>query len=209
MIDIPRDAASYSQEIALDPGRRLEGNVFDPEGKPLQGVQAYGLQNLGYWEPLAGSTFRVVALQPAKARANEKSEPGRSLVFLHPARKLAAWVDLRGDEPGPLAVTLSPSSTASGRLLDPDGSPRRDVTLQVRAQRPRLGGGQIDHEPARVRTDGDGRFQIHGLAPGLAYELYVQAPPGQRASRRITVEPTKPDETRDLGTIAVEFQDSQ
>jgi hypothetical protein len=209
MIDVPADRPSYTRDIVVDPGRTLEGAIVDREGNALDGARVYGLKNLGGWETVAGSTFRVVALQLANDDSKGKPVPPRSLVFLHPARKLAGWVDLRGDEPGPLRVALAPWSTATGRLVDSAGHPRVDLTVRVSARRPRLGGGSIDHDPARVRTDSDGRFRIEGLAPDLPYDLYVQAPPRQRPNRRIGVEATKSGATRDLGTITVEFRDQE
>jgi len=205
MVDIPVGATTFSRDIVLDYGRTLDGTVLDPEGKPLSEAQVYGLQNLGSWETLKDAAFQVVALQLATKKESDKQHSGRTLVFLHAADKLAGSVSLRGDEAGPIRVKLEPWATALGQIVDPEGKPRANVTLQIRVKRPRLGGGSIDHEPARIRTDAAGRFRIEGLAPALPYQIDVQAPPKQRADRRIAIAPTASGETRDLGTIAIAF----
>ncbi len=204
-LDIPAGARTFHQDIVLDPGRTVEGTILDPEGKPLPGVQVYGLENLGGWSerPGADSTFQVVALPSPTLDAKAQPQPARSLVFLHMARKLAGWMDLKADERGPVRVLLQPWASAVGQVVDADGKPRADVTLLVQARRPRLGGGQIEHQPKSVRTGADGRFRVEGLAPGLPYELIFWAAPGQGTDRKLAIEPNRPGETRDLGVIAI------
>jgi hypothetical protein len=198
-IDIPRDAKTYPKEIRLDPGRVVEGNLVDPEGKPLVGAEVYGQGNLGYWENLpTTSTFKVLALVPSRGP--------RALVFRHEGRKLAGWAEVRGDESDGPRVKLEPWASAMGRLLNTEGKPLPNVTLEIYANKPRLGGGSINHQPERIRTDTDGRFRVEGLAPGLAYHFYIQAPAMMRAEKTIDVEAAKAGETRDLGNVSVAYR---
>jgi hypothetical protein len=204
-LDLPQDATTLRQDITLDPGRMLEGTVLDPDGKPLKGTSVYGLQNLGSWSALGtdNATFRIAGFQ-LESSANKTP---RTLLFRHAGRKLAGWVDLMGDEPGPLRVQLEPWGVVVGRIVDPEGKPQADVTLQAHvADRKRLGNGNIEH-PDRVRTDADGRFLIDGVAPGLPYRIDVQAPTGQRGTSRIDVAATRPGQTIDMGDLKVVFRE--
>ncbi len=94
----------------------------------------------------------------------------------------------------------------TGRLVNAEGKPLANVTLETYANKPRLGGGSISHQPERVRTDADGRFRVEGLAPGVAYHLSVQAPMGMRAEKTIDIEPAKAGETRDLRNVTVAYR---
>jgi hypothetical protein len=199
-IDIPKDAKTFAREIRLDPGRVVEGTLVDAEGKAIEGAEVYGLQNLGYWEKLPGtSTFKAVSLVPARGM--------RALVFRHEGRKLAGWVEVRGDEKERPRVRLEPWASATGRLLDPGGKARGGVVLKVYADKPRLGGGTISHEPESIRTDADGRFRVEGLAPGVAYKMYVQTVGGMRAEKPVEIPALKPGESRDLGTVPVVYRE--
>ena len=166
---------------------------------------------------MKGSSFEVQALGgPAgdmekasmPAKESPTSLPPRSLVFQHEARELAGWLDVDAKTTGPVRVRLEPWGTVFGQVVDDERKPSPDLTFEVDTNKPRLGGGAIDHRPARVRSDADGRFCIEGLAPGLKYHLSPQTPPG-RSPRRIEIAPVAPGETRDLGTITIKFRDSK
>jgi RNA polymerase sigma factor (sigma-70 family) len=204
-LDIPQDAVTLKQDITLDPGRTLEGTVLDTDGKPLNGASIYGLQNLGSWSGMGTdvSTFRIMGFETASSPAKTP----RTLLFRHEGRKLAGWLDLKGDEPGPLRVRLEPWGVIVGRIVDPEGRPQADITLRVDvADRKRLGGGNIEH-PDRVRTDAGGRFVIDGVAPGRPYRIDVQAPTGQRGMSRIDVAAARSGQSSDLGDLKIVFRD--
>src|SRR5262249_36958154 len=153
------------QDLSVDPGVSLAGEVLDPEGKPLDGAFAYGLFNLGDWSQV-GSSFEVHALATPGAagrsgmtsKASVRAPPPRTLVFQHDARKLAGWVEVDGKRTQPVSVRLQPWAALSGRVVDEEGNPRADFPFFIGIpDKPRSGGGYITHRPERVRTDADGR----------------------------------------------------
>ena len=118
--------------------------------------------------------------RPRPSRSSRSCHRGgpRALVFRHEGRKLAGWVEVRGDESQRPRVRLEPWGVATGRLVDPEGKPLADVTLAgPTPTKPRLGGS------ARSATspNASGPTPTAGSAsrawrPGVAYHLYVQAP---------------------------------
>jgi hypothetical protein len=173
--------------FVLDSGRIVKGTVVDPEGKPLAGVVAAGL-NIDDWEyepqPRLFQTadFTVIGLHPDRPRL---------LGFVYEKKKLAGFTVVRGDEKKPITVKLQPWAEVSGRLLDAQGKPipnaalwfteipvrkpgqpmASDVGLAVVARY----GGQPTRDP---KTDDQGRFHIGGLAPGMKYNLAVMESAG-------------------------------
>jgi RNA polymerase sigma factor (sigma-70 family) len=212
-VDVPEGAEPYRLGVRLDPSRSLKGTVLDPDGTTLAGAHVYGLGNLGSWtyRPLDDASFKVEALTPSTSPAMPgpadaagpkpaAHKPQRTLVFQHEGRKLAGWVDLQGDETGPLRVKLVPWGVVTGRVVDREGRPLPDITLEIRVNgKPRLGRGEIDHQPERVRTGTDGRFRIEALAPGLKYRLMISRPERWR-NDEVTV---TPGETKDLGDVVL------
>jgi hypothetical protein len=136
-------------DVTLLRGRSLKGTVLDPDGKPLDGVSAAGLKDMGYWLN-TGAKFTVESLQPNKPRL---------LQFVHEGKKLAGYVSLRGDEITPLTVRLQPWGTLTGRLLTLEGDS--------------LAGANVTCGARSSQTGKDGHFRIEGLAAGLKYNLFI------------------------------------
>jgi RNA polymerase sigma factor (sigma-70 family) len=195
-------AESVRCDLVLDPGRTLTGTVRGPDGEALAGALGCGLDTVRFWhhQPLPTATFTVRGLRPG--------EP-RRLLFAHPAKRLAGTILVRGDENGALTVQLEPWGTLTGRLVDAEGKPLKDVqilsddgvVMTAQGMRPPpLDTGTLLH---RVEPDASGNFRIEGLVPGLRYNLllgrgnYIARITGT-VGRNVQV---KSGETKDLGEV--------
>jgi RNA polymerase sigma factor (sigma-70 family) len=183
-----KDPKSTHLEIALEPAKPIPGRVLDADGNPLGGCFIAGLTG----SPVMHSyqvnlhenpSFRVRGVDPGRPR---------TVVFIHPAKKLSEVRIVRRDERGPLEVRLKPLSAATGRILDADGRPR--AGLQVVARVIRIGkeddhklptlfllqeGLRFHHLDPQGTTDADGKFRLAGLLPGLQYALVVREGEGR------------------------------
>jgi RNA polymerase sigma factor (sigma-70 family) len=220
-IDVALEARGRREEIKIDPGRTVEGTVLDPDGKPLAGSYAYGLENIGFWteKPLEKPTFRVSALRPQPPiDVASLRRPGttaekmlrliprgrRTVVFQHTGRKLAGWANVSGDETEPLRVRLEPWGVVEGRAVDAAGKALPGLPLEIEiVDSVRAGGGMVSHRPEKVRTGDDGRFRLEGLTPGLSYNVFPRRMAKQTSRSRSTVGPIKPGETRQAGDFKV------
>jgi RNA polymerase sigma factor (sigma-70 family) len=198
-------AESVSVEIGLDPGRTLTGKILGPDGKPLAGVRVSGLTDLPIWghEALKTAEFTVTGLAPGDIRLVQ---------FAHLDKRLAGFLVLRGDEKGPLTVTLGPAGTLTGRLVTRDGKPAAGGQIEAFNDLLTLPGGNIPVPKDAgslvrpPRTDKNGKFRIEGLIPGLKYRLYYAS--GTYLLRitgsfadDVTI---KAGETKDLGDVVVQ-----
>jgi RNA polymerase sigma factor (sigma-70 family) len=172
------DPKSTHIDVALTPGRSVSGTVLGPDGKPLEGAHAAGLgatpkffdRDTGKLESAA---FTVSALHPKKSR---------SVLFVHPAKKLAGLLTVRPDEAGPLTARLEPTGTLAGRVVDGDGKPLAGVRVSAQVS---FADQDLKDFPdlrfnypswakllnGEVMTDADGKFRVEGLVPGLKYLL--------------------------------------
>lgn len=172
----PDRPKSLTCEIALDPARILAGTVVDADGKAVPGTYAAGLLPVveGYChhvEPLKQGAFRIV------------DPDARPVLFVHPGRKLARL--LLVDESTPPTVRLDPTGSLRGRIVTGDEQkPRAGVKVTARPSRrlEHYGKGVplevITNFPgwnkvlkAEATTDGEGRFHLDGLVPGLKYRI--------------------------------------
>jgi RNA polymerase sigma factor (sigma-70 family) len=168
VLDLGEAAGEVTCDLFVERGRTQTVRVEDPDGKPLPGAVVSGMT--ASWpiaHRLKGAEFTTYALDPARPR---------TLTFLHPGKKLAGSLTVRGDEKGPPTVKLAPEGAVTGRILDADGQPRAgaEVTLVfpdggTESELYRL--LRTGEEP--VRTDAEGRFRIAGLVPGRKFGVQV------------------------------------
>jgi RNA polymerase sigma factor (sigma-70 family) len=192
-----KGAASVRCDVELDPGRTLTVQVRGPDGKPLDGVRAHGQSaRLSYngWsrDPLA-SEFTLYGLEPGKTR---------TLLLDHPKKNLAARREVKGDERGPVVVTLEPAASAVGRLVDDDGRPVADADILVQFRPSKDTPPYQGYYHSRsFRTDAQGKFRIDGLIAGESYSGLVR--------RQAYVQPIFDDlslkggDSQDLGDLKV------
>ena len=108
---------SLTCNIALEPGVARKATVLGPDGKPLAGALAGGVDAVsvfGAARKLETADFTVTGLHAKRAR---------TVMFYHPAKKLAAVIQVKGDEKGPVTVRMAPLPAVTGRLLDAKGQP--------------------------------------------------------------------------------------
>src|SRR5262249_13490568 len=129
---------------------------------------------------------------PLRGLSPDKSEV---LQIIHEEKKLAGWLEVRGDEKDPVRIRLQPWGSVTGRLVKPDGEPMTKATISAL-----LRSGQSDQ---------DGKVRIDGLVPGMKFGLGVP-----RESYYVEISgknhenlSVRPGETRDLGDIQVKPMD--
>jgi RNA polymerase sigma factor (sigma-70 family) len=182
--------------IQFDPGRTVSGKVVGPDGKPVVGAKAVGVQSTDEMRP---TTFRTDTFT---AYALDSTRP-RELFFLHQGRKLVGMRTLRADEKDTPVVKLLPWAAVTGRVLNADGTPAAGVQISFQmsdsetdeAVRQKL------HRGSRpVETDTNGRFLLEGLFPGCGVTIFASKP-GYRAGILSFQPPLIPiaGEVKDLG----------
>jgi hypothetical protein len=195
-IDPPTGADRVSCDIQLTPGKALRLAVAGPDGRPLSGSRAFNLAGPSWsTEPLRGAEAEFIHPEPGQPRG---------VTFIHEGRKLGGVIDVRGDENGPLTVTLRLLATLTGRLVDEDGQPRPGVDLSLLfLSRARNDTFAALHLVPNLTTDGDGRFKVPLLVPGVRYELGVVVK-GSASSASYVAQTwwtVEPGESKDWGDV--------
>jgi hypothetical protein len=222
-IDVPETGAIPAVEITFKRGLTLEARAVQPDGKPVPYVmvmcreqdESYGLHR-----PNRGRRFEAGLFQLANC------QPGKSyhVLFLQPELSLGAIVDLVADpkQTEPIEVKLQPTASLSGRVVNEDGTPARDVEAysevslmagpttippwhQIRGEDQwaiymNLFGQQFYSQAHREkRTDMKGAFRLTRLVPGA--NMYLIAAGKNFHAAQVAVTPLKPGESRELGTL--------
>ena len=115
-------------------------------------------------------------------------------MLVHEGRKLGRVIHVKegDDRNGPVVVTLEPTATITGRILDADGNPVSGATIRTAPQP--LGDFSINLP--QVASDKDGRFTVPDVPTGCDYSLAFESgatpgggarpcsmPPSDRARR--------------------------
>jgi len=178
-------------ELQVDPGRTVKGRIVGPDDRAISsGVE---IRTLDVFQGpqqtrMNSAAFEVTGLPSGRYR----------LDFIHNGRKLAGSIALKGDETESLTVKLQPWGTVVGRVVDEAGKPRTDVEIfsTIREQ-PDPERGDLRVKPT---VDGEGRFRIEGLVPGVKYDALGHSP--QKADGPILQgAKVAPGEVKDLGDV--------
>ena len=121
-IDPPAEPGSFHCELMLEPGRKQQISVVGPDGKPLAGTLAFGLDWSTAPRAQDQGQFDYVHPNPGKLE---------TVLVLHQGLQLGGFIDVRGDEQGPLKMRLRPTGKVIGRLVDEEGRPRLGVYLSL------------------------------------------------------------------------------
>ncbi len=212
VFDARDTARPLDVDVELDPGRALSGILIGPDSRPVSGAVAFGLTH----DPVNANnvSYRNDPAYRARVESQVLKTDGftvrgldgrgtRALTFLHEDRKLIANVVVSPDADRPLRVRLEPWGSLTGRLVGAGGKPLRDARVQLVYPGGVAAGLQAPGVSAR--SDGEGRFRVEGLIPGLLHELVLSAetglvPAGPRGLKELS---TRAGEARDLGDIAV------
>jgi RNA polymerase sigma factor (sigma-70 family) len=194
-IDPADGTRTLTQDLLLDPGRSLTLNVLGPDGKPLAGASIAGLKDMGYWEknlPPDATSHAVVGLNPGKVRR---------IMVRQDANHLVGRLIVKGEDLGPVNITLEPWGELVGRVVGADGQPWTEYAT-VEDQ------GLVGESR---QLEKDGRFHIKGLVPGRQYSFWLNDSRDVRVGfdafiRDVSV---KPGEVKDLGDIVAKPEKSQ
>lgn len=127
--------------------------------------------------------------------------------------QLWVWADAIGFLPGAvqadpsgaagreLALTLQPSISAKGRVVDEAGSPLAGVAVKASAAGGKPGGPPPAGSSSRALTGASGRFELARLRPGTAYEVAVTRAGFARLV--VPVSELRPVPLTDLGTLVL------
>jgi beta-lactamase regulating signal transducer with metallopeptidase domain len=179
---------SVDCDFVLDPGGTIRISLVDRNRKPVSGSIITGRTNRET-ETSVNSKFDLPILAP--------KEISPVLIF-NKNRTLGKVLMLTFDEkmPRSMTVTLEPTATVTGRIVDEDGAPMAAVSLQAYP----APGGDFWPEMPPIAVQPDGRFKYRGLLAGADYVINALGPNfmPQRVVEKVTIRPGK---TINLGDI--------
>jgi RNA polymerase sigma factor (sigma-70 family) len=201
VLEIKPDAKIVEQDIRLERASALPVQIQDDEGKPLPGVWVAGSSPQDWYPAMQCKEADCSAYQidPKKPR---------TMIFFHPARKLAGVVTLKGDEKPPVVVKLGQAGAIVGRLLDADGKPLASVVVDPHyRQRATSEIHNVVHHAKQIVTDANGAFALDDLVPEQKFELSFHH--GKRKFEHATKPAeaaiqVKSGERRDVGAIKLQ-----
>ncbi|HUY36311.1 MAG TPA: M56 family metallopeptidase [Pirellulales bacterium] len=201
-INPPAEATEAVCDIGLRPLDVARVELVDVAGASLPGALTRHItpvrMAVGYYshwsrDPLPAATAEIV----------DPRDPSRTAMFLHRERKLAGAVRLSADTDPPKQVVLRPCASISGRIVDRDGKPVPDYSVEVEAVSPSSVRGfeGLGHLLEWLKTGKDGRFRIELVPPGVPYALSA---PLRRDKLEKTTAVIQPGEAVDLGDLRLQ-----
>lgn len=158
-IDVPPNAEDVHVDLPVDPGQNVVLKFTDAAGKPLAGIETYGLR---FPDPrsLPGRGQSFVAGDSATLYATSPDE-SRPIWLRHRASGLTKQFKFT-PKAGETArtIVLEPPAIVTGRVVSPDGAGISGIPIGAYGVLP---GGPW---PSDLMSDKDGRFRIEFPAGG-------------------------------------------
>ncbi len=181
----PGSGATDLGTVILPAGVAVEGQVVDPQGRPVPAAEvrltAAGGSRTG---PGPGEESSSPALTgPDGSFRIEDRRPGETvdLGVRRTGYAPAAAPGLRIPPERPVRIVLQPTAMVEGSTVDPDGKPVAGALVFVFPSDPvHVGGGAGSDRTLQAQSDGNGRFRVEGVTPG-SFELRATAPGRQEA----------------------------
>jgi hypothetical protein len=188
--------SSVEVKLALDTGSAVKLIVSDPEGRPLKGVTLLS-------ENLRGQILPTFATDEIVIGGLIPNNRLRQVFLLHRERGLCAELTVKGDEKKPIAVTLQPCATVTGKVEDEVGNPVKnaDVRFQMKERgADSLLRQKLFRDSDKTTTDGDGKFTFLLMFPERELML-IATQLGLINSAAVVDAKLKAGETKDVGTL--------
>jgi beta-lactamase regulating signal transducer with metallopeptidase domain len=164
----------FFERIELRPAKPITGRVETPEGEPAAGVVV-----MGYSRTDKGGPFEYGSFARAETDAQGRfrlpiTTPGRAAYWVMPRDyAVELYVVPEGKRGDMGTITLKKGVSLSGRILDVQGRPMKNVFVEIERRRgdgPDLQKQNLDFISNVIRraaeTDSDGRFTSLPLPPG-------------------------------------------
>jgi uncharacterized GH25 family protein len=174
--------------VVLSPGAAVEGQVVDPDGKPIEGAEIRALTH-----GAIGNMF-VISRDPGAADAFtaadgafrlEDRAPGQALdlTVSHPGYGQGKAQGVAVPSAEPVRIVLQPTARVSGRVLGKDGKGIAGARVTLSEMVTMNMGGRSMMRPGNWKpgvTDEDGAFSYSDVSPGNV-EVRAEAPRHQAA----------------------------
>lgn len=160
--------------IRLWQGVAVTGVVIGAQGRPVSGAQVFRVEELRAPAEMAGRLRDEIpeTTTGPEGRFSLSDQPRSQPIHLLVTAPGFLPATVRGVRPptaSPLRIRLETATRFAGRVLDPEGLPVVDANIVLQGQEHAPGREDLSIGPPvvkRTATDGEGRFEVAGIASG-------------------------------------------
>ncbi len=197
----PKQIPTEPISVRLQPFASVSGKVVNPDGKPIADAEVEVTPVTPNPFPIGNleqkvrtdkqGQFKVGGLWAGNFSIRVESESYRTtgvasnIVWVAPGQSKTVKIVA-----APVKKPISPSATVSGQVLDPEGKPVAEATVQLNKQLPSPW-GFLEAKPSEpVKTDEQGRFELKNVPSGW-HVLSARTKDGKDTAQWVYVPPTK------------------
>ncbi|WP_145112616.1 carboxypeptidase regulatory-like domain-containing protein [Botrimarina mediterranea] len=207
-VDPSPEDKSIRADMPLTASTSVTVTVPSVGGLFTTGYRSYGAAEMWGWQRQESPQFQVEGLKVGERR--------QVLVYDESRNRVGATTVTEKDQD--VVIEWVPAGKFTGRLIDPDGEPITDATLQLDLEAFNRGEvaawaphpGKVSN-PETIPVDTEGRFTLHGIHHEKKYSAWVSAPRSFNGMMRqpmlvgkaLVNAAIEPGEVKDLGDIVI------